>query len=297
MEGVESLRKAAARCEGCGACESRCPMDVPKRLFNALVTSGRLDEAAELVSECTCCGLCEERCPHGVPHTEIVAAVRRNVGYSPREAVRKAVKVGSPYGRKEEDVNEPLEGDVVAVLGCTIRSRRDWTEAAVELASRAGWATLGTDEPCCMNFARKYGEDVPENNLEAWRELFDEYEDVVVFCPGCLDMCVEVLGRRPRHYAEVEKVKFDVPEGALYKSPCHLVRHGVDDSILARLPVDVPPRRWRCCGGGGAVGEPSRDVDRWFMDRVTVTPCPMCARTLEKAGVRVVPLWTVARVR
>ncbi len=273
-------------------------MDVPKRLFNALVTAGRLEEAVDLASDCTGCGLCEERCPHGVPHVEILTTARAVVGEGPEKAVRRALDEGSPYGTKLEDPREPLDGDVVAVLGCTVRTRKDWVERAVDLAEGMGWATLGSEDPCCLNFARRYGHEPPDTVKAVWNRLFDEYEGVVVFCPGCLDMCIEVLGERPIFYAEADGLAFDAPEGSLYKSPCHLVRHGVDDGVLKRLTgVRVPPRRWRCCGGGGAVGKPSTDVERWFSDDPVVTPCPMCARTLERAGTRVIPLWTVARVR
>ncbi|MEO2240789.1 MAG: (Fe-S)-binding protein [Euryarchaeota archaeon] len=287
-------RRALARCDGCSSCESRCPMDVPRRRFNTLAAAGRVKEALELASDCTLCGLCERVCPHGIPHTELLAGLRAEEPTP--SAVERALRTGTPYRRKLEGEEEPLEGDVVAVLGCTIRSRRGWLESALRLARRAGLATLGREEPCCLNFARKRGEEVPERVRERWRRLFEEYDAVVVFCPGCLDFCVEVLGERPLYYAAIADFE-GVPRGATYKSPCHLVRHGLDDAVLSILPdhVRTPPRRHRCCGGGALVGEPSPTTVRALRrsGEPVITPCPMCTRTLE-GELDVRPLWEYA---
>jgi len=282
--------RVLARCDGCGACESRCPNDIPRRLFNVLATSGWFEEALSVASDCTVCGLCERLCPHNIPYTEVIIDLRREEPTP--EAVRRVRRTGTPYGRKLADESEPLQGDGVAILGCTIRSRPEWLRRVIEIVRRAGLATLGENEPCCMNFARKRGEEVPEETVQRWCSLFNDFDTVVVFCPGCYDFCVEVLDERPLYYAEI--AEFDgIPEGAAYKSPCHLVRHGVDDHVLERLPdVELPPRRHRCCGGGALVRGPSESTVRAYerLGKPVLTPCPMCVTTLEGV-IDVRPLW------
>lgn len=66
-----------ANCRHCGGCDRACPRHIPVQQGIALVSSGKLQEAAELFEPCIMCNLCTLACPENIRPNHVGLFLRR----------------------------------------------------------------------------------------------------------------------------------------------------------------------------------------------------------------------------
>lgn len=315
-----------------------------------------IDGWADAVWRCTTCGACEVRCPHQVPIAQVMLGLR-GLAWRERSVPPGLSGVlwdlhwdGNPWGRPPStrtawaaglDVPrfDPGRHSVLLYVGCTAsyeRRAQKIARAVVTLLQAADipFGTLGEDEPCCGDAARSLGDDAYFSRIvEANAGRFNErgVTDIVTVSPHCYDTFARFypgVGERlrVRHYSqlarelvEADRLTFGPLDARVtFHDPCYLARRHDETeaprTVLSAIPGLALTEMSRsredtlCCGGGGGRMWMETPADERFSTaRVEeaagtgasylVTTCPHCISCLEdgvsvagKAEIRVVDL-------
>lgn len=262
----------------------------------------------EVVWDCTTCGACVQACPVNIEHIDSIVDMRRNLvmGESrfPREmqtALQNMETSGNPWGQPPQartewargtSKQEPLEiphiseapdAEVLFWVGCAgaydDRNKKVVYDFA-KLMQIAGvkFATLGADEPCNGDPARRMGaEYIYQMLAQQAIELLNEnkVKKIVTSCPHCFNTLFNEYPQFGGVYEVIHHTEFLaqlVAEGKLeprgsiektitYHDPCYNARHndvwkGARDVIEA-IPGTEYGELHRhghatfCCGAGG----------------------------------------------
>ncbi len=300
----------------------------------------------EILWACTTCGACERECPVQISYIDKITDMRRYLvqekGECPTpltDMFRSMETTDNPYGVSAGDRMKWADG-----LDVPVRSATDETEvlfwvgcaaslddrakhisrAIAQLLTRAGvkWSTLGTEERCTGDAARRAGNEyLFQNMAKANIDTLNRYNTtkIVTACPHCFNTLKHEYPDFGGHYEVLSHTEFLhglVREGRLkpelnvhakvvYHDSCYLGRHnGVYEaprSLLTSIPgvelVESASSRDRamCCGAGGAqmFKEEEPGVERVSVARskqlletgaeVVSSACPFCMRMLTDA--------------
>ena len=163
---------------------------------------------------CTTCRACMQACPVLIEHIDMVVDVRRGyvaaskVPDGVRTALRKMGDTGNPWGLPQDDrfawaegLDVPLAAEKkdfeylywVGCAGAYDPRNQKVTRAIVSLLNRAGvsYATLGLEEMCCGESARRMGEEglFQLGMVQMVKELFETHKvrKVITQCPHCFN--------------------------------------------------------------------------------------------------------------
>lgn len=251
---------------------------------------------------CAMCGSCEEACPVSVEHTPKIIAMRRHLVLVKKDYPGETRKFfsnieshGNPWGVARNNYscwsassgNKVIAGrnavESVFFAGCAASFDPKAGRAAAALNNmmkKAGlsFATLGADEWCCGETARRMGNEVlfqriVKDNIKKWNEL--GVRKIITSCAHCYNT---LKNEYPRFGGNWEVIHHSVllagllKEGRLkptknnnmtitYHDPCYLGRYnGVyrePREILKVLPGIRLLEMQRsescsfCCGAGG----------------------------------------------
>lgn len=256
----------------------------------------------EVIWSCTTCRACEEECPVTITYVEKFVKLRRDLvegrGEPPAElakALRGMETNSNPWNISRMDRDKWTEGlevptfdadehEYLLFVGCMAsfddRAKRI-SRSLVKLLEQAGvkYGTLGADEPCCGETARRAGSEsafrmTADMNVEVLKEL--GVKKILTGCPHCFNtfkneypefgLQVEVV-----HHSELLeqlvaqgklKPTEKVEQKIVYHDGCYLGRYnGVFSAprqVLKSVPglelveVKTSGKRGLCCGGGGA---------------------------------------------
>ena len=304
-------------CTRCGRCTRVCPAHEAGRSLDPLELIERLQGGhgrgplSEQVGEsalwnCTTCMACDDVCPVGISPLSMILDLRRervlDAAAFPRSLhrvfsglERRGNPWGSPQGGRLSWVESlglrvvgPGEGcDVLVWLGCMgayDEGAKKAVRALVRVLDCAGvdLGTLGSDEGCCGDAARRVG------NERLWREAARANIDalsardirrIVSLCPHCVNSLVNEyvdLGARLNATHATTLLSELLREGRLslrseereghrelvtYHDPCYLGRgigaYQAARALIRALPwvelVEMPHRERDavCCGAGG----------------------------------------------
>lgn len=293
---------------------------------------------------CTTCRACMEACPVLIEHIDMVVDVRR--GYvanakipdSARTALRKMGDTGNPWGLPQDDrtqwargLSVPFASDKkefeylywVGCAGAYDPRNQKVTRAIVSLLNRAGvdYATLGLEEMCCGESARRLGEEglFQLGMVEMVKEIFASYrvKKVITQCPHCFNtfrneypqfgVDVEVIHHSVllRNLIEEGKITPAKPINRLvaFHDSCYLGRHNdiydAPREALQSIPgitVNEPEKsreRGFCCGAGGGgmwLEVPGKRINHIRFDQLmrtganaTGSSCPYCLTMFDDA--------------
>lgn len=294
---------------------------------------------------CTTCYSCQEQCPVQNEHVNKVIDMRRHLvlmeGRFPHEATlvfRNMEVNGNPLGESAlvrgdhlrrlgvPTIDENPQAEVLYWPGCSgaLDPRNQKVSAAfVRLAEYAGvsLATLGNEEKCCGDAARRLGNEFLFQTLAVGNiETMNGHgvKRIVTQCPHCLNALrheyrqlggeFEVLHHSEFLHQLVAAGRLTLVTGAnetvTYHDPCYLGRYnGIYDSPRDLLETagfnlaEVPRRKAEafCCGGGGGrmwleEGEGERMNNVRADEILAVSPdiaavaCPYCL-TMLKDGI------------
>ncbi len=253
------------------------------------------------VWSCTTCRACEAACPVFVGHVDTTVEMRRNLvlmeGRFPGQArlVFDNLEVnGNPLGESllvrgdhlrklgVPTVAENPEAEILYWPGCAgaLDARNQQTTGAlVRLMRSAGvsFATLGNEEKCCGEPARRLGNEylfqaLATGNVEVMRAY--GVRKIVTACPHCFNMLkneyrqmggeFEVLHHTEFLLQLIARGRLRVASGGrkrvAYHDSCYLGRYNGMFQQPRRLLtaagldlIELPRRRAKafCCGGGG----------------------------------------------
>ena len=286
---------------------------------------------------CTTCRACMQACPVLIEHIDMIVDVRR--GYvadskipdAARTVLRKMGDTGNPWGLPQDDraqwtrgLSVPLaaegkEFEYLYWVGCAGAydpRNQKVTRTIVSLLDRAGvsYATLGSEEICCGESARRLGEEglFQLGMVEMVRELFSRYRvrKVITQCPHCFNT---FRNEYPQFGVEVEAIHHTVllrdlvAQGRLspsrpinrlaaFHDSCYLGRHNDLYDAPREAVLSVPGitlneadrnrERGFCCGAGGGgmwLELPGKRINHLRFDQLlrtgantTVSSCPYC---------------------
>ena len=286
---------------------------------------------------CTTCRACMQSCPVLIEHIDMIVDVRR--GYvasakipdTARTALRKMGDTGNPWGLPQDDrvqwtkgLEVPFASDTkefeylywVGCAGAYDPRNQKVTRTIVSLLNRAGvkYATLGPEEFCCGESARRMGEEglFQLGMVEMVRELFTTYNvrKVITQCPHCFN---SFRNEYPQFGVNVEVIHHSVlirdlvAQGRLspakpinrlaaFHDSCYLGRHNDLYDAPREAVLSVPgitlnePEKTRengfCCGAGGGgmwLELPGKRINHLRFDQLmrtgantTVSSCPYC---------------------
>ncbi|MCD6567648.1 MAG: 4Fe-4S dicluster domain-containing protein [Dehalococcoidia bacterium] len=299
----------------------------------------------EAIWSCCTCGACQEICPVYIEHIDKIIDMRRNLVLEQARVPELAEPIltsiearghackGTTATRTdwEEglDIKHLSDGnkfDLLLWTGCqgSLEDRSmKITRAMAKILKAAGisFATLGSEESCCGEPARRMGNEYlfqmqAMKNIETLKGY--NVKKIVTICPHCFNT---IKNEYPQFEGDFEVLHHTqliaqlIKEGRLklnpsitgkitYHDPCYLGRHnGIYDSpreILKAIPgvsfVEMKRHGWNsfCCGGGGGrfwIEETSgtRISDVRIEDVVetsagiVATACPFCVQMLEDA--------------
>jgi len=293
---------------------------------------------------CTTCRACMEACPVLIEHIDMIVDVRR--GYvadakipdSARTALRKMGDTGNPWGLPQDDRTQwarglpvPLASDKkefeylywVGCAGAYDPRNQKVTRTIVSLLNRAGvdYATLGLEEMCCGESARRLGEEglFQLGMVEMVKEVFASYrvKKVITQCPHCFNT---FRNEYPQFGVNVEVIHHSVllrnliVEGKItpsksinrlvaFHDSCYLGRHNdiydAPRETLQSIPgitVNEPEKsreRGFCCGAGGGgmwLEIPGKRINHIRFDQLmrtgansTGSSCPYCLTMFDDA--------------
>jgi len=293
---------------------------------------------------CTTCRACMQSCPVLIEHIDMIVDVRR--GYiegakipdSARTALRKMGDTGNPWGLPQDDrirwadgLAVPFAADKkefeylywVGCAGAYDPRNQKVTRTIVSLLNLAGvnYATLGLEEMCCGESARRLGEEglFQLGMVEMVREVFASYNvrKVITQCPHCFNT---FLNEYPQFGVNVEVIHHSVllqdliAQGKIVPSKstnrlvafhdsCYLGRHNdlydAPREALQAVPgitVNEPEKsreRGFCCGAGGGgmwLEVPGKRINHIRFDQLmrtganaTGSTCPYCLTMFDDA--------------
>ncbi len=293
---------------------------------------------------CAMCGSCEESCPVSVEHTPKIIEMRRYLVQAKKDYPDEMRKFfsniesyGNPWGTARKGSDDWLASsgsraiagsnaaEYVFFAGCAAScdARAGSAAAALgRLMNKAGvsFATLGTDEWCCGETARRMGNEalfqqIAKNNIRQWQAL--GVRKIIASCAHCYNT---LKNEYPQFGGKWEVIHHSVllanllKEGRLqpvknnnvtltYHDPCYLGRYNdiyrEPREILRILPgvrlVEMQrAENWSfCCGGGGGRFW-TRDVTENLISATRVrqmagtgasvlcTACPYCKLLMEE---------------
>jgi Fe-S oxidoreductase/nitrate reductase gamma subunit len=304
--------------------------DAPTRLLGQVIPEND-------VWSCTTCRACEAACPVFVEHVDKTVEMRRNLvlmeGRFPAQArlVFDNLEVnGNPLGESVlvrgdhlrklgvPSLAEKSDAQILYWPGCAgaLDARNQQTSGAlVHLLRSAGvsFATLGSEERCCGEPARRMGNEylfqtLATSNVQAMQA--HGVRKIVTACPHCFNMLKNEYPQLGGDYEVLHHTEFllqliaggrlRVAAGArkkvAYHDPCYLGRYnGIYQQPRSLLtaagldPVELPRRRAKafCCGGGGGrmwleedegerIGNLRADEILGVSPDVVAVACPYC---------------------
>lgn len=293
---------------------------------------------------CTTCMACSQACPVMVEHVGKVVDLRRDLVLMKSKFPSELLKIyrnletfGDPLGMgsfsrtdwgrsvRVEHFSKAANVEVLLWVGCAGAFYDRNTEVSIALvhlldAAGVSYATLGKDEKCCGDSARRLGNEYLFQSLAMENiETLQKYgvKRIVTPCPHCLN----TLGNEYRqfggefevvHHSQyiaelIEQGRLDLkrPLGGTvtYQDPCYLGRYsGIYDAprkVLEAIPeariIEMGENREKsfCCGGGGgriwmreSIGERINEVRAETAMRTNAdtiaTSCPFCLTMLEE---------------
>ncbi|MBI3077143.1 MAG: 4Fe-4S dicluster domain-containing protein [Deltaproteobacteria bacterium] len=305
--------------------------------------------SAEEIWACTTCGACMEQCPVLIEHVGTIVDVRRHliaegvVPASAQLALNRAMSQGNPLGlpRAERAAWEARAGlglpkaqvgappPLLFWVGCAgaydHRNQRTVT-ALARLLQAAGveFATLGAEERCTGDFARRLGEEglfqmLAQENIATLARY--GVRRIVTACPHCYNTLQHEYRRFGGDYEVLDHARFladlvaagrlrpaePLPRDVTFHDPCYLGRYnGIVEEprrLLRRIEGlrlrEMAPCRERsfCCGAGGGhmwmeiKGREGRRINHERLahalavhPEVVATACPFCTTMFEDAA-------------
>jgi len=299
----------------------------------------------EAIWSCTTCRACQEICPVYNEHINKIIDMRRNLileqakvpelaepiltsietrGHSCKGTTR--TRTDWEEGLEIKHLSEDSQVDLLFWVGCqpSLEDRSvKISQALAKILKAVGinFATLGTEESCCGDPARRMGNEylfqmLAKQNIELLKSY--NVKKIVTVCPHGFNT---LKNEYPQFGGEFEVIHHSqlimqlIKEGRLklkagetrritYHDPCYLGRHNdiYDEPrrILRAVPgvdlVEMSRCRWNsfCCGGGGGrfwIEETSgkrishvriEDVIETKAD-IVATACPFCMQMFEDA--------------
>lgn len=295
---------------------------------------------------CTTCGACLKRCPALINPIDQVIDLRRyqvlttgDMQKSVGDVLRNVERQGNPWGMPAEDRTSWADGlgvrelspgdetDVLLYLGCAFAyddRNKKVAQSFVKILQKAGidFATLGIDEACCGETARRMGNEylfqvMAEQNIETLSKV--KFNRVVTQCPHCFNTLKNEYPQiggvyKVQHYTEyLAELDFpwkDIsPNGhgikgkTAFHDSCYLGRYNdiyhQPREILRKAKVSNTelPRSGEnsfCCGGGGGQMWMETDAETRINHRrlqdaldvnceVVATACPYCLLMFDDA--------------
>ncbi|MGC8860646.1 MAG: (Fe-S)-binding protein [Thermoplasmata archaeon] len=289
---------------------------------------------------CTTCASCIEHCPVYNEHLQKIVDLRRylvmNEGSMPGEladAFKNLERTGNPWGfpsvkrgalAKSKNVKTMKEqkAEYLLFMGCMAAydSRyRSAAEAFMDILNRCNisYATLGNEETCCGDMARRSGNEylfqtLAKKNIDAMKKY--GVEKIITMCPhgyNTIKNEYPQLGGNFRVYHYTEIIYMLLREGKIslrnsgetttFHDPCYLGRYnGIYDPPRKILSASVKLKELEksrtesfCCGGGSGrflMEEKGKRINeergRQIIEsgvRQVAVGCPICMLMLEDA--------------
>lgn len=310
--------------------------DPPRSLIGEVIPE-------DAIWSCCTCLACQEACPVYVEHINKIIDMRRSLILEQAKVpelaepiltsieARGHVVIGTTHTRTDweeglevKHLSEDSAVDLVFWVGCqaSLEDRSMKIAQAfgkVLKAANVNFATLGTEETCCGDPARRMGNEYLFQ-MQATKniELLKNYgvKKIVTTCPHCFNT---IKNEYPQFGGEFEVIHHSqlitqlMKEGRLkltsglnqritYHDPCYLGRHNdIYDpprEVLAAIAngdlVEMERNHWNsfCCGGGGGhfwveEKQGKRISDVRIEDviktnaEIVATACPYCMQMLE----------------
>jgi Fe-S oxidoreductase len=255
------------------------------------------------------------------------------------DVLRNMERQGNPWGMPAEDriawakdldireIQPGEETDVLLFLGCAFAyddRNKKVTRSFVQVLKQAGvnFATLGLDELCCGETARRMGHEYlfqtfAEQNIEALSQV--RFNRVVTQCPHCFNTLKNEYPQmggdfKLQHYSEflteLELPAFETTTNGngikgkiTYHDSCYLGRYNdiynQPRDLLTQTQVDIVEMSLKeensfCCGGGGGQMWMETDADKRINQHrlddalqveadMVATACPYCLLMFDDA--------------
>jgi Fe-S oxidoreductase len=316
---------------------TRTPESLPDELVPSVVDP-------TVLWDCTTCRACEQECPLMITYVDKIVSQRRNLVLDKADMPADLAAALDGIERRQNPWNMPPqeradwadgleipeyvpgETEYLYFVGCAASYNdraRKIARTLVKLLTKAGvsFGTLGADEPCCGDLARRSGNEflyrtIAEANVEALNEL--QVNKIVTACPHGFNTLANEYTAFGLGVEEVVhhsillsrllrdgRLRPTQPANAFvaYHDACYLGRYNnVYDEpreVLSRVPglrlVEAKGEcrdRGMCCGGGGGkyFSEESNEervgtlrVSQLLATEPTMlaAACPFCMTMLE----------------
>jgi Fe-S oxidoreductase len=257
--------------------------------------------STEEIWACTTCYSCQEQCPVMNEHINKIVDMRRHLvlmeGEFPHEATlvfRNMEVNGNPLGESAlirgdhlrklgvPTIGENPDAEILYWPGCSgaLDARNQKVSTAfVRLAESAGvsLATLGNEEKCCGEAARRLGNEYLYQTLALGNvEVLNGYgvKKIVTQCPHCFNTLKNEYPQLGGNFEVLHHTQFlseligagrlklgaSEPKKVTYHDACYLGRYNGIYQLPRQLLttagldlVEMPRRKTKafCCGGGG----------------------------------------------